>query len=66
MKRPRVAALLGQPMPSGNNQTRLTPLVALHSGGGTDTFYTTAPQMGSAALTGSLQRVQPGTPWWTR
>lgn len=39
---------------------RLTPLFAFYSSGATDYFYTTVPQMGSAAISGTLPAVWPG------
>lgn len=39
---------------------RLTPLFSFYSAGATDYFYTTAPQMGSAAIAGTLPAVWPG------
>lgn len=42
-----------------SNPTRLTPMFSLYSPGRADSFYTTSPQMASAALAGTLPPMAP-------
>jgi serine protease len=51
---PSASIALASLIPTSNPQNRLTPLFSMYSAAREDYFYTTVPQMGAAALLGSL------------